>query len=249
MAVIIGKNIITLGETDSTNNYATRLVKAGSCPEGQVIVADLQLQGRGQINNTWESENGKNLLLSIVLYPNFLPIQFQFQISKVVTLGIFETLIKYTDGVSVKWPNDIYIGPKKVAGVLIENSIMGSRIDTTIVGIGLNVNQLEFKSNALNPISLAQIVQYDIDKSVILKELIENIDRWYLLLCDGQLGIIDKTYLSVLYRLGKKANYTDKDGDFEGTIIDINPIGQLVVRKEDNVTREYHFKEIEFSHY
>ena len=125
---------------------------------------------------------------------------------------------------------------------------MGSTIDTAIIGIGLNINQIKFTSNAPNPISLAQIVGHEVNKEVVLQDLIENIDRWYTLLKNEQLKAIDHAYLSVLYKMGIIANYRDEDGDFEGTIIGINSIGQLIIQKANNSRKEYHFKEVEYLH-
>lgn len=246
MAEFIDYSIKHLDSVDSTNNYATQLVKLGDYAEGVVIMADEQTCGRGQINNTWESEKGKNLLLSIILKPHFLPIQQQFMLSKVICLAICETNSEHIVNISIKWPNDIYIGDKKVAGVLIENSIMGSQIDSTVAGIGLNVNQTCFRSNAPNPISLAALTQTKFDIEALLHRLLENINKWYSILRSNEYITINNAYSELMYRKNQEAFYADSTGEFAGTIIGVNAIGQLIIRKKDNTLKEYHFKEVTF---
>ena len=131
-----------------------QLIKNTEVAEGTVVLAKEQTSGRGQVNNTWESSYGDNLLMSIVLYPEFLHAGNQFLLSKFVSLAIVDFLSYYLENVTIKWPNDIYVGNKKIAGVLIENSLRGAFISSSVVGIGLNVNQTEFSSSIPNPTSL-----------------------------------------------------------------------------------------------
>ena len=141
---MIGKNIIEIEETDSTNLYTSILLKSKKIPEGTVISAFRQNSGRGQGNNLWESEAGKNLTVSIVLYPYFLPIEEQSMLNKVISLGIYDMMTALTKGkanIKIKWPNDIYISDKKVSGILIENAIIGNKFIHSIVGVGININQ------------------------------------------------------------------------------------------------------------
>lgn len=149
--------IIRLEETTSTNNYLRGLVGKESLPEGSIVVTEYQTAGRGQVGNTWESEPGKNLMFSIILYPDFLPANRQFLISQIAALSVKETLDAYVDGITVKWPNDIYWRDKKICGMLIENDLTGHSLYCSVIGIGININQREFLSDALNPVSLVQI--------------------------------------------------------------------------------------------
>lgn len=246
MADIIGNCIFNLTRVDSTNNYATEQLSNNDWKEGTVILADEQLNGRGQISNKWESEAKKNILMSIVLYPNFLPVQYQFLLSKVVVLGISDVVSLFVENVKVKWPNDIYVGEKKIAGVLIENSIMGSTLDSSIVGIGLNVNQIEFFSGAPNPISLIQLTGKEIQLNQLTELLFKAIEKWYVLLKKGDIELVNKNYLYRLYRKGEIENYEDSTGKFRGTIVGVNEIGQLRINDFKNKIREYHFKEVKF---
>ena len=142
MPPTIGSYIERVDELDSTNNYAASLLLTKRLPDGSVIVANSQVGGRGQATNKWESEPDKNLTFSIILYPEFMEITKQFEISKAISLGIVDFLKDLVDDVSIKWPNDIYIGSRKVAGMLMEYSIRKRKISSCIVGIGLNINQL-----------------------------------------------------------------------------------------------------------
>ena len=246
MAEIIGKTILKFESLDSTNNYAISLLSKSDLDEGCVVVAEEQQSGRGQRDNSWESEKGLNLLLSIVLHPSFLPVKYQFLISKVVALGVCEVLSLYVDDVSIKWPNDIYVGDNKIAGILIENFLSGSTIDSSIVGIGININQRKFFSNAPNPISLSQVTDAFFDKDELLDLFLNSIDKWYSFLKSKEVTMIDTEYLKRMYRIDAESFYKDADGEFVGRIIGVNPIGQLVVDKENGKLKEYHFKEIEF---
>jgi BirA family transcriptional regulator, biotin operon repressor / biotin---[acetyl-CoA-carboxylase] ligase len=238
--------IIKLDGVDSTNNYATNHLAKEGWEEGTVVVADFQMKGKGQYLNSWESEKGKNLLISIVLYPRFIPIQYQFEVSKVIALGVYEVVSLFVEKVSIKWPNDIYVADKKIAGILIENAIMGSELSYSVAGIGLNVNQHKFLSDAPNPVSLSQLKGIEFDREEILSLLIQSIQKWHEMLKIKKFSEIDTAYLNVLYRLGVEAKFKDDSGIFTGTIVGVDPIGQLMIEKSSGVVRAYHFKEVAF---
>jgi BirA family biotin operon repressor/biotin-[acetyl-CoA-carboxylase] ligase len=246
MSETIGKKIIKLDEVDSTNNYATKNIAKYNWSEGTIVLARQQLMGRGQVNNSWESEPGKNLLLSIILYPQMLPAHYQFLLSKVTALGVTEVVKRYADNVFIKWPNDIYIGNKKVAGILIENSIMGMNIGWSVCGVGLNVNQKKFSGDAPNPVSLIHFSETEIQLEAVLDILCEEIDKWYRVLLSGEVDKIDSAYIEFLYRYNEKAFYRDENGKFSGTIIGINEVGQLQIIKESGSIATYNFKQVEF---
>ncbi|MFA9388838.1 MAG: biotin--[acetyl-CoA-carboxylase] ligase [Prolixibacteraceae bacterium] len=246
MAEIIGNAIIKLMRVDSTNNYATAQMAIDNWNEGTVVLADEQIRGRGQINNGWESEANKNLLFSIVLYPEFLPVQNQFLLSKVVAVGIQEVLSKLVDNVKIKWPNDIYVANRKIAGILIENSIMGNVLSSTVIGIGLNVNQRTFYSAAPNPVSLCQLLKQELDLADLLTKLFNSIDKWYCKLKDGDVDEINSAYVNKLYQYGEVSEYEDDEGVFVGELKGVNSIGQLLIQPVEGEMRCYHFKEVRF---
>ncbi len=243
---MIGNLIIRIPSADSTNNYANGQLQANTLPDGTVFLAYEQTAGRGQMSNFWESEPGKNLTFSIVAFPDFLEIRHQFLLSKVVALGIYTALSKYVDKLRIKWPNDIYAGEKKLGGILIENSIMYSSIKSSVIGIGINVNQTGFKSNAPNPVSLKNLTNQHFDCESVLSEILSGIDRFYSLLRNGAEEQIDQEFISVLYRLNEKHWFRSEQEKFEGEIIGVNEIGQLLIRKQNGEILDFHFKEVEF---
>lgn len=246
MDQIIGNLIVRLEVTDSTNNYANQQIRENGLSEGTVFLAHEQTAGRGQQKNRWESEPGENLLFSIVLCPDFLEIRHQFMLSKVITLGIYRALNKYVDSLKIKWPNDIYAGNQKLGGILIENSIMSGLLKSAVVGIGLNVNQTIFYSDAPNPVSLQLLTNQHYDCEIILSEILSGINWYYSILRDGKDEEIDQEFISVLYRLNEKHFYKTEDEIFEGEIIGVNEIGQLLIRRNNVEVLEFHFKEVEF---
>jgi len=242
----IGSEIIRFEKVSSTNVVAIELIKSGNIKEGTVVTSQFQDSGRGQTGNKWESEPGKNLLFTIILFPTMIKPELQFDLSRVVSLGVFDTLSKKISGVSIKWPNDIYVKSDKIAGILIENSILGNSITNSIAGIGLNVNQDVFRSDAPNPVSLKIITGNEYDITEILKELCENIESRYNMLKKGKRKSISSDYTKALFRKGLWCNFRDKNGVFTGCIEDVRESGLLAVKKKNGRIAEYAFKEIEF---
>lgn len=239
------KNIIILNEVESTNNYAKQLI-ADKAGDGTVVLAHYQSRGKGQQGNFWESEATKNLLFSLVLYPNFLPAGVQFYISKVVCLALLEVLQKETDGIRVKWPNDIYVGNKKIAGILIENSIKGTTLDSSIIGVGLNLNQDVFVSDAPNPISLKQLTGKDFDVQVVLNEFLACFSILFDELKSGNYAKIDKAYLARLFWNNGWHLFRKNNTEFEARIAGIGNFGQLRLEEKSGEISEFMFKEVEF---
>ncbi len=248
MNQIFENPIVRIPGTDSTNNYANHQLREKDIQEGTVFLTYEQTSGRGQLKNIWESETGKNLTFSIVLYPDFLEIRRQFMLSKVIALGINSALNKYVGNLKIKWPNDIYAGNQKLGGILIENSIMYGLLKSSVIGIGLNVNQTIFKSNAPNPVSLKALTNQHYNCERILTEVLSGINQYYALLRQGEEEKIDQEFISVLYQLNENHDYMAEGEVFKGQIIGVNEIGQLQIRKEDGEILEFHFKEVEFLH-
>ncbi len=249
VAIMERKNIkiIFLNEVESTNNYANSLILSDAAEEGTVVLARYQTQGKGQQGNHWESEAGKNLLMSLIMYPRFLPAGKQFLVSKIVSLAITDWLQNEVEECTIKWPNDIYIGDRKVAGILIENTVKGQHLFSSVIGIGMNVNQLAFKSDAPNPVSLQQVTgkSYDIEKS--LDVLLAKLNYWYSKLVDQQNEEIDEAYFLRLYRRGKWSLFSEPGKlAFEAWISGIGKFGQLQLKLRDGTSREFMFKKVEF---
>lgn len=239
-------NIIHLEETHSTNQYLHELLQGEKCEEGTCVQARFQTAGRGQQGNFWESEAGKNLTFSLVLYPEFLSAADQFILSQMVSLGIKAVLDHYMEGVSVKWPNDIYWHDKKMVGILIENSLMGTHIEHTVMGIGLNVNQEVFVSNAPNPVSMKQITGREFNLETLLNELLQSIFAHYLRLLEGEADDIRFRYLNSLYRRDGFHKYADANGEFIARIETVADTGRLCLVTDGGERREYYFKEVSY---
>ncbi|MGL5637683.1 MAG: biotin--[acetyl-CoA-carboxylase] ligase [Bacteroidales bacterium] len=238
---------IYLDEVDSTNKYLRELTdKNKHLEEGTLIWSKKQTKGRGQTGNNWESEENKNLTFSFVLYPVFIHINEQFILSELVATALLEELSLIASGFSIKWPNDIYWMDKKIAGILIENDLIGSQIDETIIGIGLNVNQTQFISNAPNPVSLKQITGENYNLEELLDSIMSNIFSKYLQLISDGPSDIHSCYMSHLYRKDGLHTYRDKHGIFEATIDHIEPDGHLILIDKEQKLRSYAFKEVEF---
>lgn len=238
--------IIHIQETTSTNDYLQQKIKNELLEEGSVVVCDFQTQGRGAANNKWESEKNKNLLFSMLLYPDFVEIKKQFIISQVVSLGLVDYLNTITSGFTVKWPNDIYWQDEKIAGILIENNLRNNFLSESIIGIGLNINQMKFLSDAPNPVSLKNIMGFDYDLGIVLTDVQKSIFARYLQLLQGGTSRIQKDYKKAMYRNEGFYLYEDKNGVFLAKIHQVKEEGFLVLETENKEKRQYAFKEVLF---
>lgn len=243
---MLQKQIFRFGTVNSTNETARELIHEKKLKEGAIIWADEQLKGKGHGTNTWESEKGKNLTLSIIFSPSFIEISGQFVISKAISLGIRDFLSLYSSEVTTKWPNDIYIGNKKVAGILIENNILNNRIEYCIAGIGLNINQTVFTSDAPNPVSLIHITGYEIDLGEAIDLLYQCLENRYLQLKKGDSQLIDKEYLLCLYRYNIEHEFESKGKKFKGKITGIDKYGKLLIETDSEEVQKFDFKEVSF---
>lgn len=238
--------LIHISETNSTNNYLQSLCSKQKVEELTVVVADFQTSGRGQRGNSWESDSGKNLLFSIVIFPEFLEARRQFLISQIISLAIKEELDTYTTDISIKWPNDIYWKEKKICGMLIENDLMGRNISQSIAGIGININQETFHSFAPNPVSLRQITGKEFDLFEILKNIVLRIQSYYSLLKKGNTESIVCQYEMSLFRKEGMHRFKDANGEFLARIICVESEGRLILEDEILNKRGYMFKEVEY---
>jgi BirA family biotin operon repressor/biotin-[acetyl-CoA-carboxylase] ligase len=244
--MIIGSNIFFYDHLPSTNSEAARLLKESSLNEGAVICAGYQSAGRGQKDNKWESEENKNLLISIILFPEIIGPEKQFLISETISLGICDFILRHTPVCSIKWPNDIYVNNDKIAGVLIENSIMSDTIEYSIAGIGLNINQESFLSDAPNPVSLRKVTGVTYDILTCRNQLISDLDLRYKQLLSEDWSKIRSDYISKLYRLGTWNEFTDQDGQFSGRIESVDDEGTINIRRRNGLIKNYGFKEVAF---
>ena len=253
--------IVHIDETDSTNRWlrsylATeeygwtrrndfKEVRRGSrevpCQSDAniVVLAEYQTAGRGCGTNSWESERGKNLTFSLLIHPEEIPARRQFHISMAVSLAVCEALGQYIGDLSIKWPNDIYWRNGKIAGMLIENQLQGDIIRDSIIGIGLNVNQRVFKSDAPNPVSLWQITGEEADRQQLLDDILRCLEHYLY-------QDVRPQYLQMLYRRKGFHPYIDEGGAFMAEIADVEDDGHLVLLDDSGQRRCYAFKEVQF---
>ena len=241
--LFMGQNLIHLLDVDSTNNFAANMIKQTKVMHGTVILADNQTAGRGQSGNSWHVEPGSNLTLSVILKPK-LDIQKQFLISKITCLALIETLRKFSINAKIKWPNDILVGQQKISGILIENTVKGGQIDTSIIGIGLNVNQ-KFKGE-LNATSIVEQEAKDVSTEFVFNELMRCLEAKYLLLERNKMEQINEAYLNKLFGLNILQEYATKDRKFKGTITGVNQPGQLQLTTEKGEHLLFNNQEVKF---
>ena len=237
---------IRILKTTSTNCYMQQLSNTEKLAEGSIVVTDNQTQGRGQASNAWESAPEANLTFSIILYPLLVKASEQFILSKVISLAVYDFISDFVSaGVSVKWPNDVYVDDKKIAGILIENFVTGEYLTKTIAGIGVNINQQQFESDAPNPVSLFQLTGKIYDLEDCLKALHERIaNRYYIVMEDAEK--INSDYLQHLYRFGKMNSYRADGVSFDAIITGINRYGMLELTTANNERKAFGFREIKF---
>lgn len=242
--LFIGKVYQYFEEIQSTNDWALEQLAKSKPPDGMVVRAATQTVGHGQFGSRWLSPAGQNLLLSVILYPKWLAARDQFYLSMAMALGLHETL-DLSDA-RLKWPNDLYLGSKKAAGILIQNSLNGGTIQSSVVGIGLNVNQLEFDTSLPNPTSLAVHTGKTYDLDQLMSRLFTCLERRYLDLKAGRLAEIKHAYENRLYRMNETTTFVlSKDETaFKGVIRGVNEAGHLRVELEDGELAQFDLKAI-----
>jgi len=246
--LFVGQNLIKLSEVDSTNNYLKLLVsKSEPLPEGTVIMADNQFAGRGQQHNLWQSEPGKNLTFSLYLKPVFLPIQQQFLLNMAISVALNNALAQFIgEEVKIKWPNDIYYQELKLGGILIENMLSGQTYKSGIIGIGLNVNQLEFSGDLKGrAISLSQILHKNVDLTALLAVICSHIESQYLKLRANSYFLLQGEYQQKLLRFRQISKYRYNGRIIEGMITAVTEKGLLMIQS-NGIEKAYNFKEVEF---
>lgn len=232
-----------IDETTSTNDEARK-------PEfrhGDVVWAERQTAGRGQRGHTWTSPEGENLTFSLVLEPRFLPVAEQFLLSEAVALALTDTFAAFGIETRIKWTNDIYAGDRKLVGMLIEHRYSGSRLERTIVGIGINVNQTRFDPSLPNPVSMALCAGRPFDREAVLGRFIERYSARYAQLERDERNALQEEYRARMYRLGEPHPFRLPDGTpLRAAIQGVKPSGELILLHDDGSRHEYLFREVEF---
>ena len=238
--------IIKLNATESTNVYLKNLALQETLDDFTVVVAQKQWKGRGQIGSKWESEAGKNLTFSVLKKNVDLPVLDQFLLNMGVSLAIYDTLHQlYVPDLSIKWPNDILSGRFKICGILIENILSGAKIQSSIIGIGLNVNQLNF-GGLLQASSLKLITGKNFDLDELLHSITESMESYLDSVSRKDGNTLRSAYGNVLFRKNKPSTFRDANGQlFMGFIKGVSAEGKLMVLLEDDILKEFDLKELQ----
>ena len=238
-------HIIKLNAIDSTNTYLKKISSSGVIKDYTIVTANYQTDGRGQMGSNWDSEMAKNLMCSVFKDCSNVSVKNQFYISMVTSLAIIKALQSFSvQKLRIKWPNDILSENKKICGILIENVIKYNKLEASIIGIGLNVNQTEFK-NLPNASSLKIITGTVFNTDELLQLMIQNLKHYFAILEEGHLTILKSDYENLLFRKNKPSSFKKRQGTiFAGFIKGINEIGQLQIIVEDDILKEFDLKEI-----
>lgn len=237
-------NIIYLNEIDSTNNFLKNLAKETDAKEGTAILADFQTGGRGQGSNNWYGKRGLNIAMSVLFYPK-VHVAEHFFLSEFISLAIIDTLNSYKIGAKIKWPNDIYVQNKKIAGILIENHIQKDAINQTIAGIGLNVNEITFPEELPNPVSMKMILKHNLNRQIIVNNLIRNILMRYHQLKEGIFDSMHNDYNKKLYRAGILTGFKAGEISFTAEIKEVAQTGELILTNHRQEKNSYLFGEVQ----
>lgn len=248
--LFIGQHLVELDETTSTNTHAMQLIKEGNVAEGTVVWAHFQSLGRGQYGNTWQAIRGKNLTFSLVIHPHFLAAEKQFYLSMVTSLAVLGMLTEYLPAsqydIQIKWPNDILVNKQKIAGILIESILRGNSLQSSVIGLGLNVNQPGFEEMKRKATSLYILLK----KEFVLKEVLalfcKHFEALYLNLKQHKFERLDKLYLNNLYNYNQFAKYQTGPKIFNAKLIGVAPSGLLMLETETKENLSFNFKELEF---
>jgi BirA family biotin operon repressor/biotin-[acetyl-CoA-carboxylase] ligase len=232
--------VLEFPELDSTSGEVWRQID--TLHDRTVIVTPRQTGGRGHGGNSWESAPGENVTMTLLLKPPRVMAARQFAISMLVALATRDLVARHVEGCTVKWPNDIYVGDRKIAGILIEHVVCGPWIARSLCGIGLNVNQERFLSDAPNPVSLRQLTGREWAPRQVLEELLECLRA--RLDAPRDRPATRHEYRAALYRGTGRHAWRDASGEFHASVSAINPYGQLVLRDDEGSTRVYGFKEV-----
>lgn len=247
--LFIGKNLHFLHEVESTNTYAMDLLRNVNAIEGTIVYTDNQTKGRGQRGSVWNAEIASNITASVILKPKFLSIDKSFYLSKISALAMYDLLSEILPNsqydIKIKWPNDILVNRKKIAGILIENSFNNQFIQNSVIGIGLNVNQVDFNELNTTAISLRIIAQHEFNRNDLLMKIAGYLEKWYLILKQQKFELINQHYSDCLFALNTQMKFNDELMNFfNATVKGVEEDGKLKLELESGICRLFEVKEV-----
>lgn len=252
--LFVGNHTIHLPEVTSTNSYANALLKDVKAPEGTLIWADHQTAGKGMRGNVWQAESRANITASYIFYPAFLNASNHFLLSKMVALALFDTLTELLNpanyDIKIKWPNDILVNGKKIAGVLIENSFREDKINSAVIGIGLNLNQEDFGELENKATSLYLLTKTQFPREDVLKKISKNLEVVYLQLKGEKKNQIKQRYLSTMLGFNTDLRFlkTADQSYFNGRIEGVEDDGKILIQLFSGEVKAFEMKEISFGY-
>lgn len=236
-------NLIHLASVRSTNLHATDLLSGKKLIEPTVILADYQTEGKGQGENTWLSDDSKNLLFSLVVFPNKIKAREQFYISKISAIAVREMLSEHIAGAKIKWPNDILVNKLKIGGILIQNTLRADLISNTVIGIGLNVNQEKF---SLPAVSMKTLTGKEFDRIGLLNSFLGIFMYWFETLQNRDFATIELEYLKYLYGFQQWLKFSWGGVEFEAFVEGVESDGYLILKTRDGKILKFGFREVDF---
>ena len=238
-------NVFKLNAINSTNLYLKELLQKKDLENFTIVMTEYQTSGKGQGLNIWYSEEGKNLLFSVLVKFDGLEIQKAPYLNYAISIAIYNVLNTYLNNVKIKWPNDIMAENKKVCGILIENTVRSAKINHSIIGIGLNVNQSIFPDNVKNATSIYSLLHQKIDRNLLLENLVKSIKDKIIRLNNQEFSYLKDIYESVMYKHNEISSFKDKNGiQFQGKIVGVNHLGMLAIKTIENKIYTFANKEI-----
>jgi len=246
---LFGQVVINPDSAESTNLLALKLIETGEAVNGMAIITGHQTAGKGYGTNRWESEPGKNLTVSFIYQPAGIRAADQFYLNKAVSLAVSDLLyftgLPGSPDIFIKWPNDAYIGDRKVGGILISHIISGEMIECSVIGIGLNINQIQFSEDIPNPVSFKAITGFDYNIDEVFRHLCQRLDHRMEQFQNHEFDKIQSGYLHNLYKLNIPGWFSAGNHPFEAIIRGVDPFGRLITEVDGEI-REFAFKEIEY---
>lgn len=247
--LFIGQQQKFLPSCQSTNDIMSQLLQEGNLLEGQLVWTLHQTAGRGQRGNSWEAAAGQNLTFSILLKPSFLKASEQFALSTATALALkkgLDSFLPQSSPILLKWPNDLFVGDKKLGGILIENQLRKSHLEAAVVGVGINVNQRGFEHDRATSLSI--ITQQEHELPAVLEKILHCLEQYYLMLKARQYTVLRKQYHQALYASGKWGVYEDLRGNtpkmFNGKIRGVDLLGRLCIEKQSGDIDAFAMKEV-----
>jgi len=244
----MGLRWIRLERVGSTNAYLSDLLRRENLKQEVVVTADYQDAGRGQGNNRWHSNSGENLLMSVLLFPVFLSASHQFALSRAVSLALCDVFQSFRIDTRIKWPNDILAGGGKIAGILIEHTVSGRSLVSSIAGIGLNLNQAVFPPFGMPATSVVLETGMTTTPQQVAGEIYEALQQRMAQLREGSCDALDEAYHSRLHRMREVTVFVSENRTFRGIITGVNEYGELLV-EEQGLLRAYGFHQIRYARY